>query len=175
MQRRTLPVNGRFLAAAAGRCAVIAGLAVGLVGCESSSPPPGPYDTVSSYLTQIAEGTYGGACGLLDSGARESLIKAMGGRITCARLFVRCLPSDALKINRDQSQLLYATILVSTHRKKANARVSGTAVARAIKHVTLAKERGAWKLTSYGVALQQCPRKGRRLHAALPSPRAAVG
>lgn len=152
----------------------MAALAAGLVGCGGSGTP-GQYVAVSNYLNQIAEGSYKGACGLLDSRARESLIRAMGGRVGCASLFIRCLPSNALKITQDQSQLLYATIVVSTHHKKAAASVSGTAVARAIRHVTLAKEHGTWKLTSYGVALERCPRTGRRLRASRRSPRPAVG
>jgi hypothetical protein len=99
----------------------------------------------------------------------------MGSRTTCSRLFVRCLPSQATNISRDQAQLLYATILVTTHHRRADVTVTGTAVARAIKRVTLTKERGTWKLTSYGDALQRCPAKEHRLHAARRSPSAAVG
>lgn len=152
----------RLSVVTASRCAVVVALAVGLVGCGNSGPPPGPYNTVSNYLNRIALGTYGGACNLADSRTREALIRAMGGRVSCASLFTRCLPSNALNINRDQSQLLYATILVSTHRKKADATVSGTAVARAVGRVTLAKEHGTWDLTSYGAAFARCPRKARR-------------
>lgn len=174
MSRLSCAARPRLRLATATHCAVVAALAASLVGCGGSGTP-GQYVAVSNYLSQIAEGSYKGACGLLDSGTRESLIRAMGGRVSCASLFVRCLPSNALKINQDQSQLLYASIAVSTHRKKATATVSGTAVASAISHVTLAKERGTWKLTSYGVALERCPRTGRRLRAARRSPRAAVG
>ncbi|MBV8734662.1 MAG: hypothetical protein JO342_14270 [Solirubrobacterales bacterium] len=162
MRRLYSEAKTRFSETATLRCTVVAALALGIVGCGSSGPPPGPYNTVSNYLNSIAQGTYGGACNLADSRTREALIKAMGGRVSCARLFVRCLPSDALKLSRDQSQLLYATILVSTHRKKADASVSGTAVARAVGRVTLAKEHGTWVLTSYGTALARCPRKPRR-------------
>jgi hypothetical protein len=99
----------------------------------------------------------------------------MGPRASCAKLFVQCLPSKATNISRDQAQLLYATIQVATHHHKADVTVAGTAVARALKRVTLAKERGTWKLTSYGDALQRCPRKEHRLHAARRSPSATVG
>ena len=146
-----------------------------LAGCGSGSGPPGPYSAVSNYLSQIAEGNYSNACGMLDPGVRAALIKRMGSRTTCSKLFVQCLPSKATNISRDQSQLLYATIQVATHHHKANATVAGTAVARAIKRVTLAKERRTWKLTSYGDALRKCPRREHRLRAARGSPRPTVG
>lgn len=150
--------------------AVVAAVA----GCESNSAPPGPYDVVSNYLTQIAEGNYSNACGLLDTGARDALIRKMGSRTSCSHLFVRCLPSNATNIKRDQSQLLFANIQVVSHRKTADVTVGGTAVARAIRQVTVAKERGTWKLTSYGHALTQCPLKPHRLRASRSS-KAAVG
>jgi hypothetical protein len=157
------------------RCAALLGVVTVLAACGSGSPPPGPYDVVSNYLTQIAEGNYSNACGLLTTAARDALIKKMGVRTTCSKLFVRCLPSRATNISRDQAQLLYATILVATHHRKADVTVGGTAVARAIKRVTLAKERRTWKLTSYGDALQRCPLKGHRLRAARRSPGGPVG
>jgi hypothetical protein len=156
-------------------CAALVAVLAGLAGCGSGSPPPGPYDVVNNYLSQIAEGNYANACGLLDTGVRDALIRKMPARTTCSKLFARCLPSNATNISRDQSQLLYATIVVETHRHKADVTVAGTAVARAIKGVTLAKERRTWKLTSYGYALQRCPAKEHRLHAARRSPGAAVG
>lgn len=149
-------------------------LVVGLVGCEGTGAPPGPYDVAYSYLSRIAEANYAGACGLLDAPTREALIKAMGSKTTCARLFVRCLPSQATNISRDQSQLLYATILPYTRHGKGHVTVSGTAVARAIRSVNVAKEHGTWKLTSYGYALDRCPRQ-HPLRAARRSHRAAVG
>jgi hypothetical protein len=112
---------------------------------------------------------------LLDTGARDALIRKMGSRISCPKVFVRCLPSNATHIRHDQAQLLYATILVATHHHRADVKLAGTAVARAIKRVSLAKERGTWKLTSYGDALQRCPHKEHRLHAARRSPGATVG
>jgi ribonuclease PH len=62
-----------------------------------------------------------------------------------------------------------------THRNKADVTVGGTAVARAIREVTVADERGTWKLTSFGEALAQCQLKQHRLRAARRSPRATVG
>jgi hypothetical protein len=135
--------------------AALAG-AGGAAGCESNSVPPGPYNIVGSYLTQIAEGNYQGACGLLDPRARSSLIKAKHARVSCPTLFSRCLPNRVINARHDQSQLLYATILVTEGRTKAHVDVSGTAVARAIREVRLAKKRGTWELTSYGQDLETC-------------------
>lgn len=173
MSRCGLAANAHSSACTAICCAVLLAVVAGLAGCESGSAPPGPYDAVNNYLNQIAEGNYSGACGLLDSTTREALVKRMGSKTSCSKLFVRCLPSQATNISRDQSQLLFATIQVETHRRKADVAVGGTAVARAIKRVTLAKERGTWKLTAYGEALQRCQLKDHRLRAARHSPGAA--
>ena len=175
MSRRDPAVNAHLLASRVMRCAVLTVAVIGAAGCGNASPPPGPYDVVSNYLSQIAEGNYSNACGLIDSGTRDALIRRMGSRTSCSKLFVRCLPSQATNISRDQAQLLYATIQGVTHRRKAYVTVSGTAVARAIRSVSLAKERGTWKLTSYGESLQRCPLKQHRLRAARDSPQAAVG
>jgi hypothetical protein len=175
MWRLNPAANARFSAFAVRRCAVLLAVVAGIAGCESNSAPPGPYAVVSKYLNQIAEGNYSNACGMLDSGTRDALTRKLGSRTTCSHLFVRCLPSNALNINRDQSQLLYANVQVVTHRKKADVKVGGTAVARAIREVTVAKERGTWKLTSFGEALTHCQLKQHRLRAARRSPRATVG
>jgi hypothetical protein len=148
-------------------------VAVGVAACGSGSPPPGPYDVVSNYLSQVAEGNYGNACGLLDSRTRQALVRRMGSRTPCSHLFRRCLPNQATKISHDQTQLLYANIQVISHRNKADVKVGGTTVARAIREVTAAKEHKTWKLTSYGEALQRCPAKARRLRASRRTP--AVG
>jgi hypothetical protein len=147
----------------------------GAAGCESNSVPPIPYSIVSRYLSQIAEGSYQGACALLDPQARSSLIRAKHTRLSCPDLFSRCLPNRVINANHDQSQLLYATILVTEGPRKAHVAVSGTAVARAIREVTLAKKRGNWKLTSYGHDLEICSLRRHRSKAAAHSPRAAVG
>jgi hypothetical protein len=163
--------TAHFPANVLGRCTAIVAAGAVLAACGGSSGPPGPYQVVNNYLNQIAEGNYSGACALIDSGVREALIKKMGSRISCPGLFVRCLPSQATNLNRDQSQLLYATILVTTHRRKSEVALSGTAVTKALRSVTLAKERRTWKLTSYGRSLQLCP-KEHPLHASRRSPRA---
>ena len=147
----------------------------GAAGCESNSVPPGPYNIVSSYLSQIAEGNYQGACRLLDPHARSSLIKAKHARVSCPAMFSRCLPNRVINANHDQSQLLYATIVVTEGRSRAHVAVSRTAVARAIREVSLAKDRGNWKLTSYGYDLEICSLTKHRSKRVARSPRAAVG
>ena len=175
MMRRDSAANGRLSASIVMRCVALLAAMAALAGCGSGSGPPGPYNVVSNYLSQIAEGNYSNACGMLQAGVRDALIKRMGSRTTCSKLFVQCLPSKATHISSDQSQLLYATIQVATRHHKADATVSGTAVARAIRRVTLAKERRTWKLTSYGDALRRCRRKEHRVRADGGSPRPTVG
>ena len=130
-----------------------------VAGCGGSGPVPS--DPVQNYLSALAEGNYGGACTQLDSRARASLLGLQGTRSSCTKVFTRCLPNSAIAPKKDQSQLLYATVAVNQNGPKADAIVSGTAVARAVKEVTLAEESGTWKLTSYGRGLTGCPGKGR--------------
>jgi hypothetical protein len=73
----------------------------------------------------------------------------------------RCLPYNAQVAKRDQSQLLYATVNITVKRSRADATVSGTAVARAVKEVSLAKEGRHWVLTSYGSAITGCAKRAR--------------
>jgi hypothetical protein len=155
--------SSRF-SALVGPLAAALALVVCLAGCGASAPSP--VDTaVQHYLNALAEGNYSNACALLDRRTRDSLLKSKGSRTTCSAVYTRCLPDDAQVLNRDQSQLLFANVQVSVEGSKAAAAVSGTAVARAIKKVTLAKEHGHWKLTSYGKGLNGC----RRLHRAAHS------
>jgi hypothetical protein len=83
-------------------------------------------------------------------------LKSVRPRITCAKVFVRCLPNSVIRLQRDPTQLLYASIDLNVTGDTATAAVSGTTVARAIRHVTLAHEHGTWKLTSYGEAVHGC-------------------
>lgn len=127
-------------------------LALCMVGC--AQPPPPPYQVAAqSYLSALAEGNYDNACALLDG---RTLARLTRSRVTCAGFYHRCLPNDALKLKLDQSQLLYATLQVSRRGSRAEATASGTAVAEAISHVTLADEDGHWKLTSFGSGLTGC-------------------
>ena len=112
---------------------------------------------MQNYLNDIGAGNYAAACGLLDKSAREAPLKAAKPRVTCAKVFVRCLPDSVIRLAHDQTQLLYASIQVNVTGKTANADVSGTAVARAIRNVTLAEQQGStWRLTSYGQAVRHC-------------------
>jgi hypothetical protein len=89
---------------------------------------------------------------MLDAHTRAS----MGGLARCRAILSRCLPYNAQVAKRDQSQLLYANVDVHVSHSHADALVSGTAVARAVKEVSLAKEGRQWVLTSYGKALTGC-------------------
>jgi hypothetical protein len=130
-----------------------------VAGCGASGPVPS--EPVQNYLSDLGEGNYGGACAQLDGRARASLLGLQRSRSSCAKVFTRCLPNSASAPKKDQSQLLYATVEVNQNGPKADAVVSGTAVARAVKEVTLANESGTWKLTSYGRGLTGCHEKGR--------------
>jgi hypothetical protein len=126
-----------------------------VVGCGESSTTP-PVDVVQSYLNDIGAGNYSGACALLDKRTREAPLKSVRPRISCPTVFVRCLPDNVIRLTRDQTQLLYASIDLNVTGDKASADVSGTSVASAIRKVTLAEEAGNWKLTSYGRAVHGC-------------------
>jgi hypothetical protein len=154
---------GSRLPCAASRGAAALALVVCVAGCGESNPPP-VVSAVQSYLSAISEGNYSSACSLLDSRTRKSLVR--GSRTNCATAFTRCLPNNAQSDQRDQSQLFYATAQVSVAGAKAHATVSGTAAARAIRQVTLARERRRWKLTSTGAAFKRCRLRGRPHRAA---------
>lgn len=111
---------------------------------------------MQNYLNDVGAGNYAAACALLDKRTREAPLKSVRPRITCATVFARCLPDNVTKLTRDQTQLLYASIEMNVTGDKASANVGGTTVARAIKKVTLANERGNWKLTTYGQAVHRC-------------------
>lgn len=135
-------------------------LAVLAVGCGEAPTPP--FQVVQNYLNDVGAGNYAGACGLLDKGAREAPLHSLRPRISCPKAFVRCLPDNVIRLARDQTQLLYASIDINTNGNKATAVVGGTAVARAIRRVTLAEKQGVWYLTSYGRAVERCDLKKRR-------------
>jgi hypothetical protein len=111
---------------------------------------------VQNYLNDIGAGNYAAACGLLDKTTREAPLKAAKPRITCAKVFVRCLPDNVIRLAHDQTQLLYASIQLKITGHTASAALGGTTVARAIRNVTLADQQGIWKLTSYGKAVRHC-------------------
>jgi hypothetical protein len=143
------------------RAAALLALVLGVVACGESSTTP-PVDVVQNYLNDVGAGNYTGACALLDKHARDAPLKGAKGRITCAKVFVRCLPNNVIHLARDKTQLFYASIQLNVNGDKASADVSGTEVARAIKKVTLSNERGNWKLTDYGQAVNRCRLTKRR-------------
>jgi len=123
-------------------------------GCGQYAPSPG--DTAQNYETALAEGNYKGACGYLDPSAKAALSHRLGSRATCPEAMARCLPYQATIPQKDQSQLLFATILVSEHRSHASATLNGTAVANAIRQVSLLRKGAGWILTSYGRGFTAC-------------------
>jgi len=130
--------------------AAILALAVLAAACGSTAPTA--YNVVDSYIAAIGEGNWSNACGLLDHGARASL------HGPCQKVFARCLPNQAAALARDQTQQLYANIDLTTTGNTAVAVLSGTAVARTVRSVTLAEQGGNWHLTSPGAKLQRCAR-----------------
>ena len=136
------------------RAAGLVALALCVAACGESPTPP--FQVVQNYLNDIGAGNYDGACGLLDKRARDAPLKSAKPRITCAKVFVRCLPDNVIRLARDQTQLLYASIQLNVTGKTASATVGGTVVARAIRNVTLADQQGIWKLTAYGQAVNRC-------------------
>lgn len=146
-----------------GRVAAVVAVAGSLVvaACGDSRPPP-DVAAVQGYLTAIAEGNYRAACSELAPATRAQVRRALGRHAGCPALFVRCLPDDAFKLSHDNSQLLFASVAVERHGGRATASVSGTAVARAVRQVTLAREHRRWWLTSYGTGLRTCDLHRRR-------------
>jgi hypothetical protein len=138
------------------RAAALGVLALCVLATSCGEAPTPPFAVVQNYLNDIGAGNYAGACGLLDETAREAPLKAANPRITCAKVFVRCLPDNVIRLAHDQTQLLYASIQLNLKGHTASAAVGGTTVARAIRHVTLADQQGIWKLTSYGEAIRRC-------------------
>lgn len=145
---------GRRVRTAAATCGLVA--ALGLVGCGEAPTPPNAI--VQNYLNALGGGYLQTACGMLDASAREATLRSKGGRVSCPGLFRHCLPDRVLNLKHDQTQLLYASIDVSVGNSGsvASADTSGTPVASELKHVTLKHERGVWKLTSFGEAIQRC-------------------
>jgi hypothetical protein len=130
------------------RAAITLVSAVLLAGCGQGQPSPG--EIAQNYVTSIAEGNYAGACAALDGHAQQALRASMRSQAGCATLLARCLPTNASVLQKDQAQLFYANVEISTDGPNATVRTSGTAVAKKIREVTLAKTQGKWQLTSYG-------------------------
>lgn len=150
----------RRMAPAVGVC--ILAMAVAIAACGESPSPPN--EIVQNYLNALGAGNYVNACAFLDAQAREALVRSTPIRTTCAGIFRRCLPHNTIALKHDQTQLLYANIVVSTSGSNAAATVSGTLVATELKHVRLRNEQDVWKLTSFGEAIERC-RLTRRHHS----------
>jgi hypothetical protein len=130
------------------RVALILACAALLTACGQGTPSPG--EIAQNYVTSIAEGNYANACSVLDGHAQEALRASMHSRAGCASLLARCLPTNASVLQNDQAQLFYADVQITTDGPNATVRTSGTAVAKKIRRVTLAKTQGKWELASYG-------------------------
>jgi hypothetical protein len=136
------------------RGALVAALAAGVVGCGQSAPSP--YEVAYNYLSALSGREFGNACALLDVHTREAMVASTGERETCTSIFTRCVPSKSATPSKDQTQLLYANVRANIKGSTATAIVSGTRVASEVGAVTLANERGNWRLTSYGHGLRRC-------------------
>ena len=125
-------------------------------GCGESPNPPIAF--VQNYLNALGESGFSTACGMFDPQALAALTRAKHTHVSCVDLFKRCLPNQALILQKDQTQLLYADINVSLSDKGqvADADTSGTRVARELRHVTLKHEHGTWKFTGFGHAIEAC-------------------
>jgi hypothetical protein len=140
----------------------VVAVALALAGCGESQTPP-VYAAVDGYLTSLAQGKYAAACTYMNGKGRRSLAKATGSHKSCAKVFDRCLPDRVVRTaSEDETQLNYATVDITTTGAKGSATVAGTAVARVVKRVVLAKEGARWKLATYGEGLKGCRRKGSR-------------
>jgi hypothetical protein len=138
----------------------LAAMAIGAGGCGSTNPVPG--DAVQSYLSDLAEGNYTAACGMLSDSARSALVTAKHSRHGCPAIYRHCLPSDPAALRRDQTQLLFDSMQSFITGQHARALVGGTAVAREIRRVTLVRHRYRWLLVYPGRALQRCHYRGAR-------------
>lgn len=144
---------------------VIAALvvAVCVAACgESNVVTPG--DVAQKYVSALANGTYVGACAQLDAHARAALLTSAGSHFTCPRLLSKCLPAKFKGLASDQSQLLYATADVQQDSERAQVSLSGTAIGKATKRVTLRQERSRWLLTSPGDVITRCVHRLRSHH-----------
>jgi hypothetical protein len=128
-----------------------------VISACGDAPNP-PIAVVQNYLNALGGGDYATACGMADSPALAALMRAKHIRMSCVKLFSRCLRNRAIVLKSDQTQLLYANIDValSDNNTVANADTSATPVATELKHVTLKHEKGVWKFTGFGQAIEGC-------------------
>lgn len=139
---------------------VMLALAAALAGCGNANVVT-PRDVAQNYAFQLAEGNFPQACALFDPAALRSLASGSGGG--CRSLLARCLPKSTTSLRRDETQLFYVNTDLQESGSRATVTVSGTAVARSVRRVSLADERGRWRLTSPGRGIDRCLRaRGRR-------------
>lgn len=131
-----------------------------LAGCGQTGP--GPVDAVESYVGAVAEGNFSSACGVLDHHARATLVTLMRSQQSCAVLLARCFPNQTSQLQKDQTQLLYATVSISLHGARGTALTGNTEVAQKVKEVNLVSIKGQWELDSYGKERCLRPRHRRR-------------
>ncbi len=110
---------------------------------------------VEGYEQALATGGYSAACQFLTAQVREQLAHD-GGVSNCAAAIARCLPNNAIIPKKDQSQLLFATVVTSGHGSGTKVSISGNPVANAIRRVSLRPKPGGWTLTSYGEGFTGC-------------------
>ena len=146
--------------------------AVAAVLCGCGLAPNPPIAIVQNYLNALGGGEYATACGMLDGQALQALTREKHVRISCVKLFSRCLPNRSLVLKSDQTQLLYADINVSLsdNGTVANADTSATPVATELRHVTLKHEHGVWKFTGFGRAIEACRPAAHEAQATTPLP-----
>lgn len=137
-------------------CACVVAMPVVIAACGDAPNPP--IAVVQSYLNALGGGEYTTACRMADSQALDAVMRAKHVGTNCVALFRRCLPNRSLVLKSDQTQLLYADIEVtlSNHNSVANADTSATPVAAELKHVTLKHEKGVWRFTGFGKAIEAC-------------------
>lgn len=110
---------------------------------------------VEGYEQALATGGYSAACHFLAPQTRQQLTHD-GGASNCAAAVARCLPNNAIVPKKDQSQLLFATVVTSGHGSGTEVGISGNPVANAIRKVSLRPKPGGWILTSYGEGFTGC-------------------
>jgi hypothetical protein len=135
------------------RLLLVLGLAAALAACGNANVVT-PVEAAQNYVFAVAEGNYPGACALLAPGTRVALTSAR--RWSCPTLFLRCLPTPSTALSHDQAQLLYANADLQVSGRHAAVTLSGTAVARAARRVTLVEQHGRWLLSSPGRAIARC-------------------
>ena len=131
-------------------------LAVALVACGNQVVLTAS-DVARSYVSALAEGGFQAACTMLAPEARRPLESS--ARVSCAALLARCLPGTTTILSHDQSQLLYVNTNSRDLGCEVAVRLSGTAVAREIREVTLTNEHGRWLLSTPGANITRCAHK----------------